>query len=69
MITALRAEDARAWDEFVARDTASSFCHLSGWRDILSDVLGAQCLYRVATNNEDAWDGLLPLVRPRGAAR
>jgi len=63
VITALRHEDGKAWDEFVARDGASSFCHLAGWRDILSDVLGAECLYRVATTSEGAWDGVLPLVR------
>jgi FemAB-related protein (PEP-CTERM system-associated) len=63
MITALRNEDTRAWDEFVARDATSSFCHLAGWRDILSDVLSAECLYRVATGSDGTWDGLLPLVR------
>jgi len=52
-----------AWDELVTRDATSSFCHLSGWRDILSDVLGAECLYRVATNGDGVWEGLLPLVR------
>jgi FemAB-related protein (PEP-CTERM system-associated) len=54
--------DTRTWDEFVARDATSSFCHLSGWRDIFSDVLGAKSLYRVATNGDGAWEGLLPLL-------
>jgi FemAB-related protein (PEP-CTERM system-associated) len=62
MRTASLNGDTRAWDELVMRDAASSFCHLSGWRDILSDVLGAQSLYRVATNDDGAWEGLLPLV-------
>jgi hypothetical protein len=62
MITEPLNGDMRAWDELVTRDPASSFCHLSGWRDILSDVLGAKCLYRVATNGDGAWEGVLPLV-------
>ena len=63
MMTVPLNGDARAWDELVARDATSSFCHLSGWRDVLSDTLGAECLYRVATNGDGAWEGLLPLVR------
>ena len=53
----------RSWDEFVSRAEGSSFCHLAGWRDIMSDVLGAECLYRVATNGGGEWEGVLPLVR------
>jgi FemAB-related protein (PEP-CTERM system-associated) len=55
--------DTRSWDELVTREAASSFCHLAGWRDILSDVLGAECLYRVATDGDGNWEGVLPLVR------
>lgn len=51
------------WDAFVARAEHSSFCHLVGWRDILSDVLGAECLYRVATAPGGEWEGILPLAR------
>jgi len=51
------------WDEFVTRAEGSSFCHLAGWRDILGDVLGAECLYWVATADSGAWKGVLPLVR------
>lgn len=54
-----------AWDAFVARTAGSSFCHLAGWRDILSDVLGAECLYWVATGSDGAWEGILPVVRVR----
>jgi serine/alanine adding enzyme len=63
MMTVPLNGETGAWDELVVRDVTSSFCHLSGWRDILSDVLGAECLYRVATNGDGAWEGLLPLVR------
>jgi FemAB-related protein (PEP-CTERM system-associated) len=51
------------WDEFVARAEGSSFCHLAGWRDILSDVMGTECLYRVAIGRNGEWQGVLPLVR------
>jgi serine/alanine adding enzyme len=56
-------DDYTRWDAFVARAVGSSFCHLAGWRDILSDVLGAECLYRVATDGAGEWQGVLPLVR------
>jgi len=57
--------DAGAWDEFVTRAQGSSFCHLSSWRQILSDTLGAKCLYWAAADAEGAWQGILPLVRVR----
>jgi len=57
--------NAASWDAFVAGAEGSSFCHLAGWRDILSDVLGAECLYRVAVDPDGALQGVLPLVRVR----
>lgn len=56
------AGGAAAWDAFVARTEGSTFCHLAGWRDILSDVLGAECLYWVASAGGE-YEGILPLVR------
>jgi len=47
------------------REPASSFCHLAGWREILSDVLGAECLYWIAADGDGEWQGVLPLVRVR----
>jgi serine/alanine adding enzyme len=52
-----------SWDEFVTRAEGSSFVHLAGWRDILRDVLGAECLYWVATDRGGEWQGILPLAR------
>lgn len=63
MLTLALDGNTRAWDDFVARTDGGTFCHLSGWRDILSDVLGAECLYRVATGDGGEWEGVLPLVR------
>ena len=57
--------DTRAWDEFVTRAADSTVCHLSGWREILSDTLGAECLYWAAADTAGAWQGILPLVRVR----
>jgi len=63
MVTLPLDGDTSAWDAFAARAEGSSFCHLAGWRDILSDVLGAECLYRVATDSSGEWQGVLPLAR------
>ena len=57
--------DRHAWDELAMRADGSTFCHQSGWREILSDVLGAECLYWVATDDSGVWRGILPLVRVR----
>jgi FemAB-related protein (PEP-CTERM system-associated) len=54
---------ADRWDRVVAQTAGSTFCHLAGWRDVLSDVLGAECLYRVATGPTGEWLGVLPLAR------
>jgi len=54
-----------AWDDFVARADGGSYCHLAGWRDILADVLGAECLYWAAADDNGSWQGVLPLVRVR----
>lgn len=56
---------AEQWDAFVTRAEDSTFCHLAGWREIMTDVLGHECLYRVATDDTGTWQGVLPLVRVR----
>jgi FemAB-related protein (PEP-CTERM system-associated) len=50
------------WDEFVAASELGTFCHLSGWREIMMDVLGHECRYLVAHDEEGGWTGVLPLV-------
>lgn len=57
--------DSGAWDAFVTGAAGSSCCHLAGWREIFTDVLGAECLYRVAADADGAWQGILPLARVR----
>lgn len=55
------------WDDYVRRASGSTFCHVSAWREILTDVMGAQCIYLVAKNDEGHWRGVLPLVRVRSS--
>jgi serine/alanine adding enzyme len=57
--------DPRPWNSFVSGDRNSTFCHLYGWREIMSDVLGHESLYLVAMNDLGQWKGVLPLVRVR----
>lgn len=58
-------DDPSPWDNFVASDPASTICHLAGWKQIMSDVLGHECLYMVAVDETGRWRGVLPLVRVR----
>lgn len=50
------------WDRFV-HESDGSFCHLAAWGPLLSEVLGAEPLYRVAVNQDGEWEGILPLFR------
>jgi len=52
-----------SWDAFVAQADHSSIVHLVRWREILSDVLGAECLYWVATDPSGTCQGVLPVAR------
>jgi serine/alanine adding enzyme len=63
-VIAADAGDAR-WDRFVAGANGSTFCHLGGWREIMTDVLGHEPLYLAACGDSGAWRGVLPLVRVR----
>lgn len=53
------------WDRFVSAAEGSTFCHLAGWEQIMTDVMGHECLYLVATDAAGNWRGVLPLVRVR----
>lgn len=55
------------WDAFVREAEHSSFCHLSGWRNVIGEVLGHECIHRVALDPAGNWAGVLPLVRVRSA--
>jgi len=53
------------WDAFAAAAPGGTFCHLAGWRAVMENVLGHECLYTVACDDAGAWRGILPLVRVR----
>ncbi len=54
-----------AWDAFVASAPESTFCHLAGWRGIMADVLGHECLFLLTHDPDGALGAVLPLVRVR----
>ena len=55
-------DERRRWDSFV-EDAGGSFCHLSAWAPLLAQVMGAEPVYRVALNDREEWEGVLPLFR------
>lgn len=55
------------WDEFVRSAPGGTFCHLSGWRSVVSDALGHEAVYREARGVDGSLQGVLPLVRVRAA--
>jgi serine/alanine adding enzyme len=59
------AGSARAWDAVVTRweTGGATFCHLYGWRSLMADVLGHECLYAAAVDDAEEIRGVLPLVR------
>jgi len=57
--------DSASWDRCAAAAVYGTFCHLAGWRRIMADVLGHECVYLVALDRDGTWAGLLPLVRVR----
>jgi serine/alanine adding enzyme len=63
-IVTVAASDDR-WGRFVATAEGSTFCHLAGWREIMTDVLGHEAIYLAAENPGQTWRGVLPLVRVR----
>ena len=64
MISVFATDDPGAeWDQFVAQAAGATFCHLAGWREVMTDSLGHSCNYIVAANEAGEWRGVLPLVR------
>lgn len=58
-------DDSEQWDRFVATSAGSTFSHLAGWKEIMTRVLGHECLYLAAVDDAGSWHGILPLVRVR----
>lgn len=50
------------WDAFVESDPRSSFCHLSGWTEVLGGALGLEALFFEA-RADGSLVGVLPVYR------
>jgi serine/alanine adding enzyme len=57
------------WDAFVRQQPEWSHCHLAGWRTVMREVFGHECIYLTAATDDEARDirGVLPLVRVKSA--
>lgn len=53
------------WDAFVRRSEGWTHFHLAGWRDVIAQVHGHECLYLEARDSAGALEGVLPLIRVR----
>jgi serine/alanine adding enzyme len=51
------------WDGFVRGQHGWTHFHLFGWKRVVEDVFGHQCLYLAARDSASALVGVLPLVR------
>jgi FemAB-related protein (PEP-CTERM system-associated) len=56
---------AAEWNGLLSGLKGTSFCHLGGWRAVMSDALDHELLYRVARSRGGETLGVLPLVRVR----
>jgi FemAB-related protein (PEP-CTERM system-associated) len=60
----LNPSDRGRWDAFVRSCPQATFFHLSGWKDILENVLGHPTFYLYAESS-DGIEGVLPLGHVR----
>jgi len=51
------------WDAFVRAREGATQCHAYGWRAVMQDVFGHECLYLAARDRGGRLEGVLPLVR------
>jgi FemAB-related protein (PEP-CTERM system-associated) len=56
---------AEQWDEFVRAQVGWTHFHLYGWKSVVEEVFGHECLYLAARDGEQRICGVLPLVRVR----
>src|SRR5438876_7636785 len=53
------------WDQFGRSQEGWTAFHRWGWRQVIEDTFGHQCIYLAASDPTGALCGLLPLVRVR----
>jgi FemAB-related protein (PEP-CTERM system-associated) len=58
---------AEEWDGFVRAQDGWTHFHLAGWRRVMGEALGHECVYLAARGATGALAGVLPLVRVRSA--
>jgi serine/alanine adding enzyme len=56
-----------AWDDFARRQVGWTHYHRHGWKHVIEETLGHECLYLVARDDSREIRGVLPLVRVRSA--
>jgi serine/alanine adding enzyme len=55
---------AAEWDAFAAEQPGYTHFHRFGWRDVVQNVFGHECIY-LAAHRATVLEGILPLVRVR----
>ncbi len=60
---AVYAGDGAEWDAYVRSQPASTHCHVHGWRGVMEEVFGHECVYLVARDRSGRIEGVLPMVR------
>jgi FemAB-related protein (PEP-CTERM system-associated) len=58
---------AADWDAFAERQAGFTAFHRYGWRQVMEQALGHECLYLAARDGAGVLVGVLPLVRVRSA--
>ncbi len=56
--------EEKQWDQFVTSSPSGTFCHLSGWKPVIEQVLGHACYYLTA-RREQGISGVFPIGRVR----
>jgi serine/alanine adding enzyme len=57
--------DGAAWDRFVAHQPGFTHFHRHGWKGVIEETFGHECIYLVSRNEVGEIEGVLPLVRVR----
>ena len=61
VIKTLEPGDAKRWDAFVEQTPQATFCHLTGWKQVIETVFKHDCPYLYA-ERAGRIEGVLPLV-------
>lgn len=68
-VRACTQTDQAAWDAYVEQHPQATFCHRFGWRRVLQDAFGHNCIFLVAEQTDNGQStrivGVLPLALVR----